>query len=132
MPAETKSARTPARRDLACGLRGALIWWLPTVALIVLAGDGVPYLVAVWPPVLLFMGTMCLANARRCGRTHCFATGPFFLLLALVSLLYGLGVVPLGGKGWDGLAWTLLAGSLALTYGADELFGRYRRRAPIE
>jgi hypothetical protein len=35
---------------------------------------------------------------------HRYFTGPFFLLLAGVGLLYGLGVLPLGTKGWSTLS----------------------------
>ncbi len=38
-----------------------------------------------------------MANALRCGRLHCYITGPFFVAMAIVTLLYGLGAVPLGG-----------------------------------
>lgn len=126
---ETSTPRNPSGRDLTCGTRGMLIWWLPTVVLIILAGNDVPYLVVIWPPVLVFMGTMCLLNARRCGRTHCFVTGPFLLLLALASLLYGLGLLSLGRNGWHVLGWILLIGSIVLTYAPDWILGRYRRRA---
>ena len=37
---------------------------------------------AVWIAMLWWMGVACLANARRCGRTHCRYTGPFFLGMA--------------------------------------------------
>ncbi len=47
------------------------------------------------------MGTACIANAVRCGRLHCYITGPFFVAMAVVTLLYGLGALPLGGNGWN-------------------------------
>ena len=53
-----------------------------------------------WPIALVWMGTACLANARRCGRTHCYLTGPFFLVMAMAVLLHGYGLVPLGPHGW--------------------------------
>ena len=80
----------------------------------------------VWPSVLTFMGIACLANARRCGRVHCYATGPFFLILAGVALLYGLGAIPLGRNGWNTLGLILLVGSIVLCFGAERIFGRYR------
>lgn len=83
-------------------------------------------LVAVWPPVLTFMGAACLRNARRCGRAHCYLTGPFFLLLAGLSLLYGLGVRRLGVHGWSILSAVLLVGSVVLICVPEWLFGRYR------
>ena len=51
--------------------------------------------------LLTWMGAACLHNARGCGRLHCYLTWPYFLLLALISLLYGVGVVPLGARPVD-------------------------------
>ena len=81
------------RADWAHGVRGCLTWGIPVVLLII---SPVRYFVIVWPTLLTFMGVACLLNARSCGRIHCYVTGPFFLLLAGVGLLYGLGVLPLG------------------------------------
>lgn len=38
---------------------------------------------------LVVLGSACTANAVRCGRLHCFLTGPFYLAMAAVSLAYG-------------------------------------------
>jgi hypothetical protein len=45
----------------------------------------------------------CLLNARRCARTHCYLTGPFFLILAGIALLYDIGNLSLGATGWSTL-----------------------------
>jgi hypothetical protein len=84
-------------------------------------------LVAVWPLALLWMGVACLWNAARCGRVHCYFTGPFFLLLALLSLLHGLGIVSLGPNGWQGIGVALLVGGCLLACAPELLLGRYRR-----
>ena len=47
-----------------------------------------------------WMGVACLLNARRCGRMRCHFTGPFFLAMAVASLLFSLGALPLGSEGW--------------------------------
>ncbi|MGH9624615.1 MAG: hypothetical protein ACRD4G_09800, partial [Bryobacteraceae bacterium] len=117
------------KRDLTCSWRGCLIWILPIIVLVVTASLRTPYLVVIWPTLLVFMGGACFYNGRRCGRLHCFITGPFFFLLALVSLLYALGVLPLGPKGWMWLSNTLVLGSLVLTYCPEWIFGRYRSRS---
>lgn len=80
---------------------GGCFWGVPIS--ILLAASWLPerYLVVVWPSVLTFMGIACLVNARRCGRVHCYATGPFFLILGAAALLYGLGAIPLGAHGWN-------------------------------
>jgi len=113
--------------DWARGSRGLLIWGLPIAALLI--GGFLPerYLVALWPSALTFMGVACLVNARRCGRVHCYVTGPFFLLLAGVALLHGLRVLWLGKEGWNILGLILLVGGVILTFGTERVFGRYRR-----
>jgi hypothetical protein len=58
---------------------------------------------------------------------HCYLTGPFFLGMALVALLYGLGVVPLGGKGWNVIGLTTLLGAIALCCLPELFFGKYRK-----
>ena len=82
---------------------------------------------AIWTAALGTMGAGCVANALRCGRVHCYFTGPFFLIMAIVALLYGLGIVPLGRFGWNTLAAIALVGVL-IFYSVPEVFiGRYRR-----
>ena len=73
------------------------------------------------------MGAACLANAVRCGRVHCYTTGPFFLVMAVVTLLYGLGVVPLGGNGWSLISLAILIGAIVLCCLPELFFGKYRR-----
>ncbi|MGH8132290.1 MAG: hypothetical protein ACRETP_03520 [Steroidobacteraceae bacterium] len=109
--------------DWARSLRGWLTWGIP-VAILVISPER--YLVIVWPTALTFMGVACLLNARRCGRIHCYATGPFFLLLAILGLLYGIGVLPLGARGWTTLSIALVIGSAVLICVPEWVFGRYR------
>ena len=110
-----------------------LIWIVPTIILVatVYVDKHIveSYLVVIWPVLLTFMGVACLVNARRCGRLHCFITGPFFLILAALSLLYGLGIIPLGMYGWQWLVYILVIGSCVLTCVPEWLFGKYVRRA---
>jgi len=113
-----------AGADWATGLRGCLIWGIPAVALFV---SPQRYRVIVWPVLLIFMGAACILNARRCGRVHCYVTAPFFLLLALLSLLYGAGVLPLGAHGWSTLSALFLIGSAVLTCVPEWFVGRYRK-----
>jgi hypothetical protein len=76
----TDGVCAPTRRaDWAHGVRGCLTWGMPAALLIISPAQ---YFVIVWPTLLTFMGVACLLNARRCGRIHCYFTGPFFLLLA--------------------------------------------------
>ena len=76
--------------------------------------------------MLTWMGVACLVNARRCGRVHCHFTGPFLLVMALASLLFSLGVLPLGPEGWAWLGGALVLGWLSLRSAPEHLWGRYR------
>lgn len=118
------------RDDWTRGRRGLLFWGLPV--LILLSGSFLPEraLVVLWPVVLTFMGAACLLNARACGRVHCFFTGPFFLVMALLALLYGVGVLRLGPQGWNRLGLILLVGAVVLCCAPELLWGRYRRGEP--
>lgn len=137
LPPNTTDVCADERRDLASGLYLCLIFVLPIV---VLSFTGTvetpfldrvlsPYRVVIWPVLLVFMGGACLYNVRSCGRLHCYITGPFFLLLALVSLLYGLGWLPLGPHGWVWLADVLILGSIVFCCVPEWLFGKYVRRS---
>jgi len=118
--------RTMRRADWARGIRGCLIWGIPIAILLMSPGMGTRYLVIVWPGLLTFMGVTCLVNARHCGRTHCYFTGPFFLVLAGLAFLCGIGVLPLGANGWSTLSAALLIGSGALCCVPEWILGRYR------
>jgi hypothetical protein len=106
------------------------VYWLPAIALIAsgFLNIGQGWRTALWVVALTTMGAGCVANARRCGRVHCYLTGPFFLAMAIVALLYGLGAVPLGGDGWNLLGLTVFIGFPALYFIPEVFFGRYRRR----
>jgi drug/metabolite transporter superfamily protein YnfA len=67
------------------------------------------------------MGLTCVLNARRCGRTHCYATGPVFLVASLLLALVAGGVLP---HGWvDGIGLGALVGT-ALALGFEWVLGR--------
>jgi len=107
----------------------ALVFWLPAIAIAV---AGTPafsdnWRTTVWAVALSTMGAACLANALRCGRVHCYLTGPFFLLMALVTLLYGIGVAPLGRQGWNLIGLTILVGAISLCCLPEMFFGKYRK-----
>ncbi len=125
-PIGAEASCVEARADWASGPRGWLTWGVPIAILLATRSVGERYLVIVWPAMLTFMGVACGLNARRCGRIHCYVTGPFFLLLAGLALLYGMGVLPLGAHGWSTLAAVLIIGTIALICVPEWLLGRYR------
>lgn len=81
----------------------------------------------VWVLALVWMGVACLLNARRCGRTHCRLTGPFFLAMAMAVIAYAVGVLPLGPNGWVMLALAIPMGFAALWWGSERAWGRFTR-----
>lgn len=101
---------------------------LPIAVLLVSGIFSMPALLraAIWAICLSVMGAACALNALRCGRTHCYFTGPFFFFMALLALLYGVGIVPLGRSGWNVIALSAVAGTVVLYYVPELLFGRYR------
>lgn len=118
---------TSPHADWAQGLRGCLTWGIPAALLMI---SPVGYFVIVWPVVLTFMGIACVLNARRCGRVHCYFSGPLFLLLAGAGLLYALGALPLGPRGWSTLSMALVIGSAVFICVPEWILGRYRMRRP--
>jgi hypothetical protein len=77
------------------------------------------------------MGAACILNALRCGRLHCYLTGPFFLLMAAATLLHGFEILWLGPNGWLWLGLTLVVvGGGILWYLPERLWGKYSSRSP--
>ena len=60
-----------------------------------------------WVAAIVWMGTACLLNARRSGRTHCRFTGPYYLAMIAPSLALGIVDAPL-------YAWLVLAAFILL------------------
>lgn len=113
-------------RDWAASWLGlALIWGLPAVVMAAAASLPPRPRGAIWTLMLLFMGGACLANARRCHRTHCRYTGPFLILMAALVGLYTLGLLSLGRNAWGLLAALAFGGSAILCCLSESRFGRY-------
>jgi hypothetical protein len=125
------SNSSDAERDLLCrGLSGFLLWCVPWVAFALGFGASAWLKTILWPMSLTVMGTACLLNASRCGRVHCRFTGPFFILCAIISLGYGLGLLPLGPSGWKWIGVGTIGGALALCCIPELFLGRYREKTP--
>ena len=101
-----------------------LLWCLAILALIV-GGSWSSMRPWLWIPALLVMGIACMANAARCGRVHCYFTGPFYLLAAAYVALAEFYLVPMNPNRFLGavLLLTLLA------YLTEFPLGKYRKRA---
>jgi hypothetical protein len=120
---------TCARRDWAdwSGNRRSyvLAWGVPTALLVLGIFLPAPIRTAVWAGSLIWMGAACIANAARCGRTHCYLTGPFFLAMAAVSALHGTGVISVGSQGWLWIGVAIAVGTAVLWIVLERLFGRF-------
>ncbi|MGH9605776.1 MAG: hypothetical protein ACRD3N_08750 [Terracidiphilus sp.] len=110
-------------RDLACGRSALLFWGLPGVALIV--GADWRHGLLLWIPAFLAMGVACLVNAARCGRVHCYVTGPLFLLAAVYASLSVAHLVPMPAV----IFLLSIVAVLVLAKLAEFPLGRYRKRA---
>ena len=102
---------------------------LPVMAMVLAGRADVDFgwRTVVWTAALTTMGAACLVNALRCGRIHCYLTGPLFLALGVIALLFGLGVLPLGRNGWNLIGLTTLVGAVLLCCVPEGLFGKYRK-----
>lgn len=119
-----------AKRDLSARAESFIAIWLAPIALAslvsILAADFVWAAPAAWTTALAWMGAACLLNARRCGRLHCYFSGPILLIGAVAVVALTLGALDLGAYGLT----TTVAVALALaafTYGLERVWGKYRR-----
>jgi hypothetical protein len=105
--------------------RYVLAWGLPGALLIVGIFLPAPIRTGVWAGSLVWMGIACIANAARCGRTHCYLTGPFFLAMAVVTAAHGAGMLSLGRHGWWWTGMAIVVGAVVLWLVPERLFGKF-------
>jgi hypothetical protein len=120
------SQETCRKEDWAGHWRSlALLWGVPAAAMLGSALLESAARGAIWTIALIWMGTACLANARRCTRTHCKFTGPFYLLMAVPVVALTFGALPLGAYGWSILGGAILLGTAILWWGTELVWGRF-------
>lgn len=120
------SALPQTSRDwLGCMYTSILAWWLPHAA--ILAGLFVPITAraVIWIIALIWMGTACILNARRCNRTHCRYTGPYYLVMSAPVLALGAGVISAGIYGWMCLGVFILGGGGLLWWATERTWGKF-------
>lgn len=116
-----------ARRDFSARADSFLaVWGAPIAAAGLLSLPIVPAWVtaAAWSAAFVWMGGACLINARRCGRVHCFVSGPILLLGAAFAAAIALEFVHINAVGFAGAVAATLALS-ALSYVFELVWGRY-------
>ena len=102
-----------------------LAWWIPQAAMLAALLVPVPIRSVIWIAVLIWMGAACILNARRCGRTHCRYTGPYYLAMTLPVLILASDIVPAGFYGWLGLAVFILAGGKIIWWATEWMWGKF-------
>jgi len=116
-----QSSRDWLRRPRA----NLLAWWIPKAA--ILAGLFVPVSVrtVISTIALIWMGTACILNARRCGRTHCRYTGPYYLAMITPVLVLASGGVSADFFGWFVLGILTLAGGKMVWWATERAWGEF-------
>jgi len=113
-------------RDWLRSTRTSLLaWWIPKGAIIAALFLPVSIRTVVWIVALIWMGTACILNARRCGRTHCRYTGPYYLAMIAPVLAIGAGVLNADFIGWLVLAVVILLGSKLIWWATERAWGKF-------
>jgi len=114
------------QNDLTSTSARTAMFWGPGLLLLILSGNfGWWGHTIAWTAGLLWLAVMCFWNSARCRRVHCIFTGPFFLAMAVVTLLVGFGVFSLGANTWNLLSAVILIGGIVLCCGPELIWGRY-------
>jgi hypothetical protein len=119
-------APTQTARDWLGSVHTSLLaWWVPKA--VILAGLFVPVSVRalIWIIALIWMGSACILNARRCNRTHCRYTGPYYLTMIVPVIALGAGLVTVGILGWVCLAVIILGGSGLIWWATERSLGKF-------
>ena len=102
-----------------------LAWWIPQAAILAALAAPVPIRATIWTIALIWMGTACILNARRCHRTHCRFTGPYYLAMTAPVLALGSEIVSAGIYGWVALAALIVAGSKLIWWATERAWGKF-------
>ncbi len=103
----------------------ALIWGPPIVVIVGGLFVEVALRAFAWTIALLWMGTACLLNVRRCARTHCRFTGPFYLVMILPVWTAETGIIPTGVYGWALLAAFIIIGGKIIWWATERAWGKF-------
>src|SRR5882757_8058108 len=120
-----KTPTLPSRDWLASMHISLLAWWLPHAAILGSLLVPVSVRAVIWIIALLWMGTACMLNARRCNRTHCRYTGPYYLLMIAPVVVLGIGLVSAGIYGWISLGVFIAGGSGLIWWATERTWGKF-------
>ena len=102
-----------------------LAWWIPQAAILLGLLLPIPFRGVIWTLALLWMGTACILNARRCGRTHCRYTGPYCLAMIVPVLVVAWGIISVDFYAWLVLAAIILGGSKIIWWTTERAWGKF-------
>ncbi|WP_065752595.1 hypothetical protein [Bradyrhizobium paxllaeri] len=102
-----------------------LAWWIPTGAIIAALFAPAHMRAVVWTAALLWMGTACILNSRRCGRTHCRYTGPYYLAMIAPVILLVSGLFTLHFYAWLALAALIIFGGWIIWWMTERAWGKF-------
>lgn len=122
MPANAR----PAADWLGSFRASAAAWWLPQLAIIAALLVPPAIRTAIWVIALAWMGTACILNSQRCGRTHCRFTGPYYFVLILPMLLFGSAMISVTPYLWFVLAGLIILGGRLAWWATERAWGNSR------
>lgn len=115
----------PSKDWLGSARTNALAWWIPQAAIVAGLFVPVPVRATIWIVALIWMGTACLLNARRCGRTHCRYTGPYYLVMIAPVLVLASGILSVDFYGWVVLGALILVGNRIIWWATERAWGKF-------
>jgi len=119
-------AAQSARDWLGKAHTSIIAWWLPKGAVVAALFAPVSARAAVWSAALIWMGSACILNAKRCGRTHCRYTGPYYLAMILPVLVLASGLASANFYGWLALAALIVGGGWIIWWATEQAWGDSR------
>jgi hypothetical protein len=102
-----------------------LAWWIPKSAMLASLFASVPLRTAVWVIALGWMGAACIMNARRCNRTHCRYTGPYYIAMIAPVVALGAGLVTISILGWIYVGVIILGGAALIWWATERTWGKF-------
>jgi len=119
-------APTQTTRDWLDSVHTSLLaWWMPKAAILAGLFAPVPARAVIWIVALIWMGAACILNARRCNRTHCRYTGPYYLAMIVPVIALGTGIVTVGLLGWISLGVLIVGGSGLIWWATERTWGKF-------
>jgi hypothetical protein len=119
----SSGAAEPSRDWLASTSSSLLAWWIPHAAMLGGLFASTPVRAIIWTLALVWMGTACILNSKRCGRTHCRYTGPYYLIMIVPVLAFGL--ASFGIYQWIALGVLIVVGSKLIWWASERAWGRF-------